>query len=74
MVKCPIIGVIDEQGYLCTPNLKLVSATYPLGAPVYRGVELIATDDPDLNPLNPLYNVTYTLKGPDGVRLAYPEP
>lgn len=69
ILRSPIFGVIDEQGYLCTPNLKLKSPQYPRGVPAYRGVELIATDDPDLNPLHSTYTVTYSLKNSVGDRI-----
>lgn len=65
VIRDPIVGVLDDEGYLCTPD--------EAGLPAYRGVQLIATDDPDLNPLNPLYNVSYQLRGRNGRTLKYPE-
>lgn len=70
--RAPIVAVIDEQGYLCTP----LEGTME---PAYRWVELIATDDPDLNPLGWAWNVNYdvrangkTLKGFDPHQMAVP--
>lgn len=41
VMKGPIVGVIDSDGYLSTPH--------PVtGKPMYRGVKLLATDDPDM--------------------------
>lgn len=54
-IKTAITGILDSEGYLCTPN--------PLGVPT-RGLRLIATDDPDLNPTNWVYNVSYNLTHP----------
>lgn len=61
VLRDPIVGVLDSEGYLCTPNAD--------GTPAYRGVELIATDDPDLNPADWVYNVTYDLLGRNGREL-----
>lgn len=58
ILRDPIIGVLDSEGFLCTPDDD--------GAPSYRGVELIATDDPDLNPTDWVYNVTYKITGKNG--------
>lgn len=41
VIKGPITGVLDDEGYLCTPH--------PVtGEVMYRGVKLLATDDPDM--------------------------
>lgn len=58
ILRDPIVGVLDSEGYLCTPD-----AT---GAPAYRGLDLIATDDPDLNPTDWVYNVSYSIRGKSG--------
>lgn len=61
-----IVGVLDEDGYLCTP----VSATDR--TPMYRGVRLIATDDPDLSVQNWHYTVAYRLSATNGVTPVIP--
>lgn len=67
IIRDVILGVIDEQGYLCTPDPVTLQ-------PAYRGVKLIANDDEDLNPRNSVYNVAYQLKsGRTGKTLKYPE-
>lgn len=66
VLRTPIIGVLDEEGYLCT-------ADPVTRAPLYRGVQLIATDDPDLNPLNFVYNVSYQLRDSNNKTMKYPE-
>lgn len=60
VVRDPIVAVLDDQGYLCTPDPDDQSVA---GA---RGLWLIATDDPDLNPADWVYNVVYAIKGKDG--------
>lgn len=62
ILRDPIVGVLDSEGYLCTPN--------DAGEPDYRGVDLIATDDPDLNPTDWVYNVSYAVKGKNGRQIA----
>lgn len=58
MLKGPITGVLDSEGWLCTPH--------PItGLPMYRGVRLLATDDPDVGVINWTWKVTYLL---DSVR------
>ncbi len=54
--RAPVVGVLDSEGYLCTPAKD--------GTPAYRGVELVATDDPDLNPTGWTWTVTYALSNP----------
>lgn len=41
VMKGPIVGVLDDEGYLSTPHPTT-------GEPMYRGVKLLATDDPDM--------------------------
>ena len=55
IIRDTITGVLDSEGYLCT--------ALDDGTAGARGVKLIATDDPDLNPTAWAYNVTYSLKG-----------
>jgi hypothetical protein len=62
ILRDPIAGVLDDEGYLCTPGED--------GLPAYRGVDLIATDDPDLNPTDWVYNVSYKVKGKNGRQIA----
>lgn len=54
-----ITGILDSEGYLCTPN-----PSNPLAAGT-RGIYLIATDDASLNPTAFQYAVTYKLTAPD---------
>lgn len=61
----PIVGVLDDEGYLCTPLTDGVTA----GA---RGLYLIATDDTGLNPTATQYTVTYNTKAPGGAPIAFP--
>ena len=65
IMRAPIIGVLDADGYLCTP--------YPgTLEPLYRGVHLIATDDPDLVPQNWTWDVTYMFDPVGGKKLDIP--
>lgn len=42
IVLAPVTGILDDEGYLCTPH--------PVtGLPMYRGVRLTSTDDPDMS-------------------------
>lgn len=60
MLKTPIVGVIDDEGYLCTP--------WPgTEQPMYRGVTLIATDDVDLGVTGWTWGVTYQLKNQSNI-------
>ncbi|WP_028275223.1 BNR repeat-containing protein [Arthrobacter sp. I3] len=52
-------GVLDSEGYLCTP----VQNTFE---PAYRGVRLIATDDPDLSITDWTWTATYSFTSPGG--------
>jgi hypothetical protein len=54
--RAPIVCPLDVEGFLCTPL-----EDEPL-VPAYRGVELIATDDPDLNPQGWTWTVSYDLR------------
>jgi hypothetical protein len=54
----PIVCKLDPQGYLCSVN--------SLGEPMYRWVKLTATDDPDLNPTNFEWIVSYALTNAAG--------
>lgn len=54
IIRSSIVAVLDDQGYLCTANADGSAGT--------RGVKLIATDDPDLNPSGWVWNVTYNLR------------
>lgn len=54
----PIIGRLDENGYLCTVNSEDGSVMVP-------GVDLIATDDVDLLPTGWSWQVSYNLKADD---------
>jgi len=65
VVRSPITGVLDAQGYLC---VRLAD-----GSAGARGVKLVATDDEDLNPTGWTWTVTYKLFGPDsGIQLTAP--
>lgn len=55
MLKVPIVGILDSEGYLCNPVIDPETGFYQ------RGVPLIATDDPDINPVEWTYQVSYTL-------------
>lgn len=56
----PIVGVFDEEGYLCTP-VSPEDLT-----PMYRGVRLIATDNADASTKNWHYTVAYRFKPVNG--------
>lgn len=64
VVKTPIVCQLDDQGYLCSP--------YPLVAPFTRGVTLVATDDPDLQPVGWNWNVVYNLTDSVGNKVSIP--
>lgn len=49
----PIVAILDAEGYISTPDAN--------GAAAYRGIWLIATDDPSLNPTAFQYQVSYSL-------------
>lgn len=52
ILNTKVVGVLDVEGYLCTP----VQGTLD---PAYRGVRLIATDDPDVSVTGWTWNVSY---------------
>lgn len=58
IVKTVVTGILDAEGYLCTP-VPDSSGNFQ------RGVFLVATDDPDLNPRGWTWTVDYrfTLEG-----------
>lgn len=65
ILQVPIVGVLDGDGVLCTP--------YPgTLEPQYRGVRLIATDDPDIAVQNWTWDVTYIFEPVNGHKLAIP--
>lgn len=55
IVKTSITAILDEEGYICTPTIDPVTLKY------IRGIKLVATDDPNLNPVNWTWNVDYRL-------------
>lgn len=60
ILKAPIIGVLDSDGYLCVRNID--------GSAGQRGLRLVATDDPDLSVQGWTWNVTYTFESVNGIR------
>ena len=65
IMTVPIVGVLDGEGYLCTPYADT-------GEPMYRGVKLAATDDPDLSVQNWTWDVTYIFDPVNGHKLGIP--
>lgn len=65
ILKTPITCSLDSAGYLCSPY----SAS---DSPLSRGVMLIATDDPDIQPVGWNWNVIYNLTDPLGNRVNLP--
>jgi len=65
IAKTPIICSLDSEGYLCSPYVAPDS-------PLSRGVFLIATDDPDLQPVGWTWTVMYNLLDPQGRRVGLP--
>lgn len=55
IASTPFVAVLDSEGYLCTPGPTT-------GSTLYRGMSLIANDDPLLNPSNTSYTVSYMLR------------
>lgn len=55
IVKTAITAVLDEEGFLCTPTIDPLTNKYK------RGITLVATDDPSLNPTGWVWNVDYKL-------------
>jgi hypothetical protein len=60
-----VVAVLDNEGYLCTPAEGTLE-------PSYRGVRLIATDDPDLSVTGWTWNATYSFSTVAGQKLAIP--
>ena len=58
-----VVAVLDNEGYLCTPAPGTLE-------PSYRGVRLIATDDPDLSVEGWTWNATYSFSTVAGQKLA----
>lgn len=54
IVRMPITAVLDSEGYLCTPSTDA-------SVPPRRGIDLIATDNPGLNPTGWTWEVSYSL-------------
>lgn len=54
IVKTSVAGVLDAEGYLCNLNIDPETGLYQ------RGVPLVATDDPDINPNGWTWKVSYT--------------
>ena len=65
VLKGPITGVLDSEGYLCTPH--------PVtGKPMYVGVKLLATDDPDMAVTDWTWTAEYRFDSVGAVTLAVP--
>lgn len=64
LLRDNIVGVIDDEGYLCTPLADMT--------PGARDMKLVASDDPDLNPTGTPYSVTYDLRGRSNRKLSLP--
>lgn len=65
ILKVPIKGILDEEGYLCTPH--------PVtGVAMYRGVRLVATDDPDLLVSDWTWTATYRFDSVNASALQIP--
>lgn len=54
ILKSPIVGILDSEGYLSTPHPNT-------GEPLYRGVKLFATDDPSMGVVDWTWSVEYKL-------------
>lgn len=54
IAKTPVIGVLDSEGYLCNQTIDPDTGFFQ------RGVPLVATDDPEMNPSNWTWKVAYT--------------
>lgn len=65
VMKGPIVGVIDSDGYLSTPH--------PVtGKPMYRGVKLLATDDPDMAVTDWTWTADYRFDSVNATTLTIP--
>lgn len=60
-----LVAVLDADGYLCTPEEGSLTAAY-------RGVRMIATDDPDLSVQGWTWNATYKFTTANGTALSIP--
>lgn len=56
MFKPSMVGILDEEGYLCTPDPET-------GLPMYRGIRLVASDGVELLVKNWTYKVLYRIRG-----------
>jgi hypothetical protein len=65
ILKTPITCPLDSAGYLCSPY-------YASDTPMSRGVMLVATDDPDIQPVGWNWTVIYSLIDPYGNRVSLP--
>ena len=65
ILKTPIVCPLDSEGYVCAPYSSPDS-------PLSRGVPLVATDDPDLQPVGWNWTVMYNLTDPSGNRINLP--
>lgn len=65
VMKGPITGVLDGEGYLSTPHPTT-------GEPMYRGVKLLATDDPDMAVTDWTWAADYRFESVNGVTLQIP--
>lgn len=61
ILKVPIIGILDEDGYLCTPDPAAPEF------PGTRGLRLVATDDEDFSVTGWTWNVSYAFQPVNGV-------
>lgn len=61
IMRHDIVGVLDSEGYLCTPMPNSLE-------PQYRGVKLIANDNPDIAVQNWTWDVTYLFDPIEGKR------
>lgn len=66
ILHTPIVGVLDADGVLCTPD---PADPMQAGTP---GLRLIATDDPDLSVQDWTWSVTYGLASVGGAALKIP--
>lgn len=64
ILKTSIVTVLDDEGYLCTPNPANPSVAGK------RGVRLVATDDPDAGVVGWTWNVTSRFTDMNGSVLA----
>jgi hypothetical protein len=65
ILPLPIVAVLDTDGYLCTPMPDGVT-------PAYRGVRLVATDDPDLSVDGWTWSAEYRFNAISGVTPSIP--